>query len=508
MYIFSVNAYVFNTKFFDGDIEVVIKTPKRRDPSDDFCIEKENFDIVREYFLGVSCFNKLRYFIPTFVYTFGAFACNETEENTTELTLCSLNYGINSPHIIYEKIKGNSVQNLLDTRKINFKQWLEIFSQLLLTLEVAQRKFRFTHFDLHLGNVMINNSCGKSYYINLDNTTYKISPKNYPVIIDFGMSSVYVNDRYIGAYGFESYGMCSFMIPGCDMYKFLINSLFYAKGKLKKELINIFKFYGDNDPYNIVKSEKKNASIAKDEFYKQITYSSGATYTPYMFYLWLKDKYSDLISPIISSHEREDFMILQYSNSLQKYNNIFKQNKYGRDSVIELVKKCISNVPSYISISYNIMVLSRYNDKLKSKDIDIKIDILKNIINSIKKTLIESDKVVLEKVFDIFHPDEKDLHNACNNVLKIGIRHHNPDDKISTVKILTKLLKYRKKIKPYLNLLYTIREINQYELFKDWCDRFLKSDIYTFYEDNNIYVERANRWGMTLMASINYSCEN
>ena len=492
--IHSKHAYVFNTEFFGDNFEVVIKTPHQI---------IHNSNILREYLLGVLCFNKLRYLIPTFVYTLGAFECNI--ENKGKINLCST--GDNMGYIIYEKIKGYSVSQLFYDKKINFKRWLEIFAQLLLTLEVAQRKCRFTHFDLHLGNVMVRENPTDSYCINLDNITYKISPQNDPVIIDFGMSCVYTSDRYIGAYGYENNGVCNFMVPGFDMYKFLIFSLYTAKGKLKNKIIKLLKFYGDNDPYNISK-DIKNIKIARNDLCKQITYSLAGTYTPYMFYLWLSKEYNGLISPIISSSKRKEYMILQYSSSLHKYNNIFKKDENEKICAIELANDYIINIHSYILISYNLMILSKYNDKLRSKDLNVKIDMIKRKIDSIKHSLIESDKSVLEKVFDIFHPDEKDLHNACNNVLKLGIRHRNPGEKISTVKILNKLLKYREQLNVYLELFYTIIEINHYELFKEWVDKFLKSDIYTFYEHNNNHVERANRWGMTLLASIHYPCVN
>ena len=63
---------------------------------------------------------------------------------------------------------------MIETNEINFNQWLLIFIQTLLGLEVAQREVRFTHFDLHPGNLMIRKKDNFNYTIPLDINTYYI----------------------------------------------------------------------------------------------------------------------------------------------------------------------------------------------------------------------------------------------------------------------------------------------------------------------------------------------
>ena len=69
--------------FFSPDINVVIKVAK-----------KDSISMLREYFIGIKAINNLRYLIPTFSYTLGAFLCQPTgtEINQTSI-LCESGAG-------------------------------------------------------------------------------------------------------------------------------------------------------------------------------------------------------------------------------------------------------------------------------------------------------------------------------------------------------------------------------------------------------------------------------
>ena len=75
--------------------------------------------MIQEYFIGIKSLNKLRYLIPTFVYTLGAFLFSKP---TKTGKICSGNRK-KTAFVIYEKIQGESVSNLLKLKKINFSQW-------------------------------------------------------------------------------------------------------------------------------------------------------------------------------------------------------------------------------------------------------------------------------------------------------------------------------------------------------------------------------------------------
>ena len=68
----SAEGFVYITQFFSKDIKVIIKVSRTLDGES---------SLLREYFLGITSINKLRYLIPTFVYTFGSFLCERPVVN-------------------------------------------------------------------------------------------------------------------------------------------------------------------------------------------------------------------------------------------------------------------------------------------------------------------------------------------------------------------------------------------------------------------------------------------
>lgn len=496
----SVEGFIYNTEFLSKDIEVIIKVPK----------ETSGFQsLLREYFLGISIINKLRYRIPTFVYTLGSFICPEPNPDSNAKPVCEGN-NQETLYVLYENIKGNSVKSLLSENKLTFQDWIIIFFQLLLSLEVAQEHTSFTHFDLHTGNVMVREGFNFNYTVPIGNKSYNITlPNLVPTIIDFGMSCAEIKynregkeeQRYIGSYDFPQYGMLNFMVQGYDMYKFLIYSCIDADPYLFNGICEIFRFYGDNDPYNIIETRFKGISNATYEYCRLASYSNVATYTPIMMANWIWNNYRGILEPIVNVTPRSTFLPVQYSSTLVEYEDIFKQSKLGRQKALVLADECVNLHPSYIMTRYNIKVLEKYNQTLQSQELNSRIKSIKLYLSSNSKYLIEIDNVMLEKVFDIPIPSESEVVQKRNNLLSIRILDRNPKQKESAVKSLDKLLQYRNKLENYLQFYYTILELDLERDFSSWILRFVDSDIFKFHKNNMIENERALRWGKTLLAS-------
>ena len=54
----------------------------------------------------------------------------------------------------------------------------------------------------------------------------------------------------------------------------------------------------------------------------------------------------------------------------------------------------------------------------------------------------------------------------------------------------------------YLQIYYTIIELKLEDKFKTWLTKFVKSDIFSFYNKNNVKVLQSKRWSITLFKSI------
>jgi hypothetical protein len=496
----SKEGFIYITHFFASNVQVIIKVPQTSKG-----IESK----VREYFIGIKAINNLRYITPSFVYTLGAFLCPKPSK-TGEITCddsCK-----NTAFVFYEKIIGESVQTLLKNDRLNFRQFLVLFFQLLLGLEVAQREARFTHFDLHADNVMVRVGTGDSTSITqLDMFTYIIDqPEFIPVVIDFGASTAYIEGKYIGSYDYISHGMLNFMIPGHDMYKFLVYCARKTENQeLKKSIIKIFEFYGDDDPYRIKENKEKGIESATSTYCRDLTFSRAANRTPLMLIEWLlKEKeYKDVLKSKVIVKERKNYIPIQYSKLNKYFEEIFRCTRLndGRDNpdnAVKMVNKCIMSKSSYIMALYGIKILKKYNECLESKKLKSKIDALRGMIVKSKDDLIKADMVILKKVFTIETPRQEDLDFCIEKVLKLTIRHHKAKEKESAVKNLEQILIYQDTLKPYLQFYFIILELDSIDIISEWVAKFKSSDIFLFYLKNVSQNERAIRWGQSLMASI------
>jgi serine/threonine protein kinase len=494
----SKEGLIYITHFFSSDVPVIIKIPRNARG-----IESK----VREYFIGIKAINTLRYLTPSFVYTLGAFLCPKPSK-TGEIEACDSSK--NTAFVLYEKIPGESVQSLLTNDKLDFKQFLLLLCQLLLGLEVAQREVRFTHFDMHTDNVMVRFGSGDSSYATpLDMNTYIVNnPEFIPVVIDFGAATSFVDGKYIGSYDYISHGMLNFMVPGYDMYKFLIYCARKTQNlKLKDRIISIFRFYGEDDPYFIVRDRVKGIEAAAGNYCKELTFSNAANRTPLMLLEWLLKEYSSKLKSKLIVKERRNYISVQYSKIIKEFEDIFsftriKDGKDKPDNALALIKKCINSKPSYVMSAYGIKVLEKYNNCLESNELKGKIDLLYKELVQSKDYLLDSDSHNLEKVFDIKIPSQEELDLCVSKVLKIKIRHSKAKEKEDVVKNLENLLLYQQDLKPYLQFYFTILELNDRSILKDWINRFKISSIYLFHIKNVSQNERATRWSQTLMASI------
>lgn len=502
----STGGWVYIADIFDTSFEIVIKTPKENS-------EIENMSLLREFAIANIGINTLRYIIPTFIYTFDIFSCNPPDKDTGDLKIETMSKDCNQPNSLYimcEKVEGQTMKELIKNQ-IKFKDWLFIFLQILLTLEIAQRKLYFTHFDLHTGNTIIQTGKILSYNVNIDDTNYTIKNSNLtPVIIDFGFATLKLEGKTVGSTDFPEYGMLDFMVPGYDMYKFLCSSAsdaaFRGNHRLFKQIINIFKFYGNDDTLNILRTKEVGIEKTIKDFCKEGSYTNIAKYTPLMLFNWLCTNYGDLIphnTRDIIQIPRSNFLTITYSKHLKDHNDFLGEVETGVQHAIELIERCLTN-KSYVLTIYNISVLEKLNERLECDKLERYIKSRRSTIENIniKSLFIKKDTETLEKIFDIKIPIQEELDTIIDDVLTINIRHNSSKDKVNSVDKLVLTTQYQNEINFYLQLYYTILEVKLEEIYKFWIDRFLSSDVFKFYKENNFKVERASRWANTILGSI------
>ncbi len=156
-----------------------------------------------EYYIG-TCLNQLRYKnIQNFSLVYGRFVCGFNPEipqkgiDLSKKNICDDKFPYKT-HVLYEYIATESGKvETLDSyieylwgNDINF-DLMNILLMLMISLQHAQDELNFTHYDLHLENVLVVklNAPYKFTYKYKDKT-YDIILNYYPFIIDFGRSYI------------------------------------------------------------------------------------------------------------------------------------------------------------------------------------------------------------------------------------------------------------------------------------------------------------------------------
>ena len=514
--VMSVSGTVFITEMFGEGIDVIIKTSQQLD---------DKSDILREYYIGITEINKLRYFVPNFVYTFGLFGCpplKMTGHVKVDLNkICDPKTGdIFTKFIVYEKVNGETFRKLHD--KITKEDFLNIFYQLLIALEVAQRKIGFTHFDLHLENVMlIKLKEPFEYSVIIGDSIYKIKATKYlAMIIDYGHSVVrkQVDNkglRYIGAGEFPEYGMVNYMIPGYDMYKFLyFVAVQYSRRpdqhKIMPIITQIFKeFYGRNDPYKLVDDNLtfnlENLQRVLEEYGKKITYSIAGSFSPLLMANFLERTFN---LKFVKINLRDRLQILPTVSS-----DIYFEQILNKDilPLISKVETCSQKSKSFLTDTYINYIMESY---LKNFQGVVSVSLMEKVKHKKEKQLVD------KKGFKDFLENQDDyqvikvLGTELPFILKekVGAQPQTCNERLNEYEAGLYLNYSFKGIRELENLfakIYMYYELNSRKLIADstkpFTTKFEKNDLVEYYVKENKYIYNNMRWREILLYSTFYN---
>jgi hypothetical protein len=218
----SKQGVVYKSLMFD-EFPVIIKKAK-----------SPKFDTItlRDYCVGLYI-NKVLKEAPFFVKTIGCYQHK------------------NQFHIVLEYIDGINLKEFISDPSTTIRDFVNIFFQILLGLEVAQNKIRFTHYDLHSENVLLvhNNS---PTTVEMYGYEYTLRYKYRPIIIDFGLSTAQTcssrdgQKQVVGQGSLENKGIYDHISAGYDAYVFLlfcIDIVQKTNPSLIKGLTKLLHFY-------------------------------------------------------------------------------------------------------------------------------------------------------------------------------------------------------------------------------------------------------------------------
>lgn len=334
----SVEGYVFKTNIDNNDSLFVMKAP--RDPSND--------NLYHEAFVGTFALNKIRKYVPNFMYVYGYFTCSAPVINGKEtVTWCSSNSKRDVTYLILENIKdGKSFGDWISQSDISRREFIEVFVQLINALNIATDGCGFTHYDLHEGNVMIRKFDRKVAIPFIETKTEApeilgyITSNFVPYVIDYGYSRISLQNNgkemiSYGKIGLEFAGVdITRAYPMYDIYKLLcfLGEKMYrtvlSGRRVNDEIFDLldkfYQFFNENprDNINLLNRVKQRIND-KTDFYNLLDN------TPDKFYE--NSHYSKFINFVLD--------IIEFDFSFRTENYLERNNIYD-DYLTKDVSNC------------------------------------------------------------------------------------------------------------------------------------------------------------------------
>jgi|688.fasta_scaffold53317_4 SAM-dependent methyltransferase len=399
----SENSYVYTTKTFDTqDVKYIVK-------SGDVDL------ILNEYLVGKTL-NNYRHLCDGIIYTIYIFNSNvvpniNKNNNNIIKDLLNKNYKYYSsknnnvinrlneiPHIIYEKVQGiefieflhknhtdsltqsvlykNHESTTSTTTEVvfenpqdettnsptqstdnNLQELFDYIISIILTLAFLLEKCGFVHNDLHLNNIILK-PYNKIYKLNIHKSTFEIYLKNIPVIIDYGLSHITINNISINTQNFDNYNIHSDVLHySYDIYK-LVLSICHI---LIKKNINYFnelkwllKFLISSDDYKKINNINYMKKFLNTE-YKQLFSNKNKSkieINPLNYLYWIINNFNKFSSGNISLN-------------LQVNKNI-SGSDFNKNKLIDTHKNYLHKI-KYFSPIYKIFKLSHISPQSFSK---------------------------------------------------------------------------------------------------------------------------------------------
>lgn len=490
----GIEGFIYNITLNNNiNNNIIVKIPQN---------EKNKNKLLCEYMIGLKTINKIRQKIPTFMFTYGSVECPINDNIKIDDKNYKLKCDIKDNNRLYifdEYINGKTLKELFENNLMNFEDFLIIYTQVLLSLELAQTEHSFTHYDLHRKNVMVKDVENYTYKIIIENSVYEFKNINkLPVIIDFGNSSSIINDKTIGKYSKIDKFIFPFLLNGVDMYKLLLWSVHSAKNSLKKDIKKLFKFYYDNgvDIYDIYNNSDSNIRDAINTYGSKIFLNDKIIQlTPLDFFNWLKndEKYSNIINKYVNIYDKnfyisDEQIVLKTHKNIHNLTNDIVSNHITKN-FIEYIYETNNNI-------YNVMKIDKLINN-NSKD---------DNLNNYKNIIIPSNDIIIYMFTEILNLKfmlelDKNIENLdeINNMIL-----NDKNKKLELINKFKLIFSFYNNIKLYLDIYLLLKQLKldsnlKYINFVENFPKSIQYKTYFLYKDD---ISKVLRWCETIEKSL------
>jgi len=229
-------------------------------------------DLIHEYVVSLYALNSLRTRIPHFSF---AFALYSDPHYSLSLVMEWIPNGLTLSSYLDKQLS-------LRWKEERSLEWISIWMQIMLALEIAQEQCWFTHYDLHADNLILRENQHihhvPQFHVFHETYQWKSAPTYIPTMIDFAHACVTdkSSNLLIGKRGkasFPEYGMYASYVPGADLLKLILylysrylSERTYDPMSMAERIFRPFMIWILRQFYQIVLDEKK----VKQKFVEEI----------------------------------------------------------------------------------------------------------------------------------------------------------------------------------------------------------------------------------------------
>lgn len=301
----------------------------------------KNGNLNHECFVAFKATNYLRKFCPNFMYIFDTIDCSIPVIGPDGKVINWCNKSENPNNNKMYAILENCLPNISFSefcKQCSLKDFIRYYFQIVLAIREGYLKYKFTHYDMHTGNILLRKVSSNKFYIpyeTLQGTIFLESLEYISTIIDYGFSHIeitvpesYPLENNSRQFGFDlklPKGVYREALPITDVYKLLCTSLFIMKNNNNntfenaKYLLNFF--IGSSTDYNEFLNQQSlnNFYLPLIPKVTQINYDS---YVDYCLEFIEKMKISDIVQ---KTEPNGKILKCGYSEDKMMTSNIIKK---------------------------------------------------------------------------------------------------------------------------------------------------------------------------------------
>lgn len=268
------------------------------------------YDLTLELFIALYCLNPLRYLTPCFSYVFTGLMTSPPIIDNDEVKNISCSRSNFYYNLVMEDVSGIKLYDMIDD--CSFDDFLIIYLIILMSLEIANDRYSFTHYNLISDNVMV-----KKINTHVKFSRGVIKTRYIPHILDYSKSFVIYENKVFSTASFYDKGVNpTFPNYVSDSYQLLMSCLDICRFNnpaLYSDMIEMRSWFTDTEP-----------DFDNERVYSFRLPTLFSTRSNTKLIDWLISKYN---IPLLSSES--NYTNVSYCN--------FQQQCFTRDRLLDMV---------------------------------------------------------------------------------------------------------------------------------------------------------------------------